>query len=60
MDIEIIQQALFSAYDIKYNLNMSEKCRVINQDSGELLIDALNQVIETLELAESHLEREGA
>lgn len=52
MNIEKIQNALFYAYDIKYNIGSKDLKKKINQDSGETLGDALEEIIATLEALE--------
>ena len=55
MNIEKIQQALFAAYDIKNTLPSDVKRYEVNPDSGENVLDYLNEIIETLEALEEDI-----
>lgn len=56
MHLEKIQQLLFTAYDIKNVLPNNIKFSTINVDSGETVLDYINDMIEILETLEAEVD----
>lgn len=56
MNIDKIQESLFAAYDIKNALPFNIKQYEVNPDTGETVLEYINDIIETLEGLEAEHE----